>query len=229
MNQMLNYAVSYGSPLTEMLVAKLTCFYNKAILGKATRMIILLPMDNRISETDLHKTMFDEIVSIKFDAENVQFWSSKNLYKILHFMHSSSNLEYQNIYIDHGKIFQEIPPITDQSICVCGTLELIDTLRYVNKQLNTYCELPLLYDTQLVFYDFSIFFIPDDIRPDLQKLVRAVAKTYPTYIDIKTSYAIMSCLLAHLTAKINITVSPLNLKYVDINDNTMIRDFYTLI
>lgn len=228
MKLMLNYTLTYGSALTELLTAKLTCFYNKVILKQATRLTILMPEGNELSRAELHKQMFDEISVTKFDPTNTQYWITKNVHRLLHFTHSMLNTEYTHLFIDQGKILKEVEVPDEADIVACNTRSDHDLLSYVNKQLSTYCDLPSLDLEKLVFYDFSVYFISDDLRAPMQKLLKQVAASYPEYVDFSCSYAILSCLVAQLKQQKECNVMTLGQDPIDINSCGLIEDFYTL-
>ncbi len=229
MKPMLNYTLTYGSNLSELLTAKLTCFYNKVILKHATRLTVLMPKGNELSRAELHKQMFDEISVTKFDPTNTQYWNTKNLHHLLHFTHSTLNVEYAHVFIDQGKIIREVEIPDEADIVACNTLDDDDLLYYANRQLAEHCDLPLLDHEQLIFYDFSVYFIVDDLRFAMQKLIKQVVATYPEYVDMKCSYAILSCLVAHIKRQQECHVMILGDNPIDINSCGLIEDFYTLI
>ncbi len=229
MKLMLNYCLTYGSHLSELLTTKLTCFYNKVILKQATRLNVLMPDGNELSRAELHKQMFDEISVTKFDPTNTQYWQTKNLNHLLHFTHSTLNTMYTNVFIDQGKIIKDLDIPEDADIVACSTRIDDDLLGYANKQLSTYCDFPLLDSEHLVFYDFSAYFISDNLRSPMQKLLKQTALTYPEYIDFNCSYAILSCLIAQLKQQQEVNVVSLNIEPIDINTCGLIEDFYTLI
>ena len=226
---MMNYVISYGSTLSEVLTAKLTAFYNKIILQESTRLIVLLPLDTELSRAELHKAMFDEIMVTQFDPTNTQFWNCKNLYKFLYFTHSTSNVVYQNVYTDYGKVFQEITFSEDADIFMARTLEDPNLVRYVNKMLHEHCDLPLLEDSEIILYDFSMFYVSDNARSTMQKLIQQTAQMYPEYVDGICSYAIMSCLVAHAKQQNQYQVHTINTTPTDIANSGLVEDFYTLI
>lgn len=229
MKPMLNYTLTYGSPLSELITAKLTCFYNKVILKHATRLSILMPEGNELSRAELHKQMFDEISVTKFDPTNNQYWITKNLHRLLHFTHSTLNTEYANIFIDQGKIFKELEIPDAADIVACRARDSDDLINYVNKQLATYSDLPSLDAEQLVSYDFSAYFISDNLRGPMQTLLQQVVTTYPEYIDHDCLYAILSCLVAQLKLQQEFQMISLEQNPIDINTCGLVEDFYTLI
>lgn len=228
MKVMLNYALTYGSNLSDVLVAKLTCFYNRIILQEATRLIILLPESEQLARADLHKNMFDEITVNKFDPTNTQFWSAKKLYQYLFFT-SSLNGEYAHVYIGHGKIAQAFDSPEQEDIVVANAIQNEELIQYVNKQLEAHCDLPLLEFGDLVLYDCSVFFISDNLRADFQNLLKQVATTYPEYVDDECASAILSCIIAHLKKSKQFSVKSLKQNVIDISHSGLIEDFYTLI
>ncbi len=229
MKLMLNYIRSYGTELRDALIAKLTCFYNKIILQQSTRLIVLLPLNTEMERAELHKTMFDELMTVRFDPTDAQFWSARNIKKFLYFTHSCSNVDSKNIYVDHGKIFKNIDMPEEGDIVVAHTKDDPNLIRHINKQLSVHCDLPALPDEEIVFYDFSLCFISDEIRADLQKILKKIVTTYPEYVDEICSYAIMSCVTARLKKQHNIKVLTLDEEPVSILSCGLIEDFYTLI
>lgn len=229
MNLMLNYTLMYGSPLSELLTAKLTCFYNKVILQYATRLTLLMPEGNSLSRAELHKQMFDEIVVTKFDPTNTQYWNTKNLHRFLHFTHSTLNVQYNHVFIDEGRIFKSLEIPSEANLVACNTRSDDDLIRYVNKQLSSHCDLPLLDSDNLVFYDFSAYFIADDLRATIQKFLKQIVVSYPEYVDDKCSYAIMSCIVAHAIQQKKFEVTNLNIEPLSIVSSGLVEDFYTLI
>jgi hypothetical protein len=229
MKLMMNHVISYGSTLSEVLTSKLTAFYNKVLLEESNRMIVLLPLGTELSRAELHKAMFDEIMVTQFDPTSTQFWNCKNIYKFLYFTHSSTNVSHHNIYIDYGKVFRDITFLDEADMFMARSLEDPDLIRYVNKMLNEHCDLPLLDDSEIAFYDFSLFYISDDARLPIQKLIQQTAKMYPEYVDILCSYAILSCLVAHAKQQNQYRVETMDEIPVDIANCGLVEDFYTLI
>lgn len=229
MKIMMNYVLSYGSSLSDVLIAKLTCFYNKVLLEESTRLIFLLPESTKLARADLHKSMFDEIIVSKFDPTNTRFWNVKKLYHYLFFTLSAMNTDYQHLYIGHGKIAKTIDLPEGKDIIVANSLENEDIIQYTNKQLEAHCDLPLLDSEDLILYDCSVFFISDDLRASFQGLIGQIVKTYPEYIDDLCSYAIISCVMAHLMKTEQFSIHVLEQDITDISDCGLIEDFYTLI
>lgn len=188
-----------------------------------------MPEGNSLSRAELHKQMFDEISVTKFDPTNTQYWNTKNIHRILHFVHSTLNTEYKNVFIDQGKIVKELYIPDEADFVACNVLKDDDLLNYANKQLAAYCDFSLLDIEQLIFYNFSVFYISDDCRPSMQKMLKQVTATYPEYIDEKCSYAILSCLVAQVKQQQECRVIILEQDPVDINSNSLVEDFYTLI
>lgn len=228
MNITLNYALIYGSPISEVLVAKLTSFYNKAILNYATKMIFLMPDHSSMDRADLHKAMFDELVVAKFDPAKRSFWDTKELYKFVCFLNMGSSLENKNCYIDHGKLFKKIE-LPDADLVVARNLDDIDNIRHANSMLSKHCGLPSLSDSELVLYDFSFCYMSDDLQSDLRQSLKKIIQTYPEYIDTLSNYSIISCAFNHLMKAKNYTVETLKETPQDITHSPMINDFYTLI
>jgi len=229
MNLMMTYVLPYGSTLSEVLAAKLTAFYNKIILKESTRLIVLLPNDTELKRAELHKSMYDEIMVTQFDPTNTQFWNCKSIYKFLYFTHSTMNTSYENVYIDQGKIFPDMTFLDGADIFTARTLEDPDLIRYVNKMLNEHCDLPLLDDSQVVFYDCSIFYVSDNARLTMQKLLKQAATMYPEFVDTLCAYAIISCLIAHAKQQEDYRVENMDEEAVDIGTCELLEDFYTLI
>ncbi len=229
MKLMLNYALIYGSALSEVLAAKLTAFYNKVILQQPTRSIFLLPMDMNISKADLHKAMFDEMSVIKFDPTSASFWNTRILYKILCFTNLASSLEYCNVYIDHGKIFKDVSLSPETDILVARTDENISIVRQMNKELQEHCDMPLLDNSELTSYDFSLCYLSDDVQPVMHKAIKKVVRSYPGYIDTPHCYGILSCLAAHAKRENNVSISCLDQTPIDITHSQLLEDFYTLV
>lgn len=188
-----------------------------------------MPEGNQLNRAELHKQMFDEISVTRFDPTNTQYWNTKNLHRLLHFTHSTLNTEYSNVFVDQGKILKELDIPDGTDMLACNIQKDDDLLNYANKQLSTYCDLPLLDSEQLIFYDFSVYFISDDLRASMQKLLRQVIVTYPEYVDTKCSYAILSCLAAQMKQRQEYKIMILGQDPVDINSCGLIEDFYTLI
>lgn len=188
-----------------------------------------MPEGNELSRAELHKQMFDEISVTRFDPANPQYWKTKNLQRLMHFTHTTFNTDYANVLIDQGKILKKIEIPDHADIVGCNTRNDDDLINYVNKQLAAYCDLPLLDAEQLVFYDFSAYYISDDLRDPMQKSLKRVAATYPEYIDFECSYAIMSCLIAHLKQQREFHVMVLGEDAININSRELVEDFYTLI
>lgn len=229
MKLMLTYAMPYGSSLAEVLTSKLTAFYNKIILQESTKLIMLLPSDTQLSKAELHKAMFNEITVAQFDPTNAQFWKCKNLYKFLYFINSTANLEYNNIYIDYGKVFKTMPPVEDADILVANIGDDANLVRYINKQLHDHCDLPLLDDNQIVLYDFSAFYVSDNARVTISTLLKQVVEAYPEYVDTDSAYAILSCLVAHAQQQNQYKIETLNQNSINIANTGLVEDFYTIV
>jgi len=192
-------------------------------------MIQLLTHDERPYEADRAKMLYDELFISKFDPTKPQFWKTMNLIIFLYFINASDNVDQDNLYIDLGKIFTEIPSLEDsRSDIICSNIkEDIKLIRDVNKKLNEYCNMELLIDDDLVFYDYSICCLSDPVKSFLRPLIKSVCETYPEYVDADTSYAILSCLSAHAKNK-GFSVSDFDVHPKDINGSRLIDDFYVL-
>ncbi len=225
-NISLNSVIVYNAGVKEMVVSKLSAFYNKVLLENEARLIILLPPDVEIHKADRHKMTFDEVVVIKFNADNSSFWNVRNLAKFYYFTTSVTNIDKPNILLDYGKVFRNVPPISESAEIIAAyksdDTELMD---YVNQQLADNCGCKMLTREELQYYDFSAFYVSDETRAIIQGPLKNILQSYPKYIDSRCSYAIISWLVAHL--KVN--VRTLDMEYIDISDSELVEDFYTII
>ena len=219
----------YGWSLPKLMTAKLTCFYNKVILDCPCRMIQLLTTDERPYEADRAKMLYDELFIAKFDPTKTQFWQTMHLISFLYFLNASDSVDQDNLYIDMGKIFTEIPSLEDsRSDIICAnTKENVKLIRDVNKKLNEHCNIDLLDDDDLVFYDYSICYLSDPAKSFLRPMIKLVCEHYPEYVGIDASYAILSCLSAHAKNQ-GLSVSDFDVIPKDINNSRLIDDFYVL-
>ncbi len=222
----LNITTLYGSNVCDMIVSKLTAFYSKVILDCFTRLIIVMPLGSKIFSIDRQKELFDEVVVIKFNPENSIFWQTKNISNFYYFFSSVTNIDITNVYIDHGKIFHEIPIISDSTECAAAFMGEDPTImQHVNKQISSHCQLESIEPELLQYYDFSACYVSDETRSKLLKPLKSIVKKYPEYVDQACSYAIMSWLLAYL----QIPVRTLDKTPVNISTSELINDFYAII
>lgn len=223
---MLNYVMRYGASLQDLLIAKLTAFYNKLILKEKSRLIIMLPIHMKVHEVDRHKVTFDEVTVAKFDPADGQFWDTHKLVNYMYFL-SSFSLQMDNLYIDHGKVFA--PPIEvpedKEDIMVAGFFESAN-LKYIKQNLVT-----IGYDVPNDFplYDFSGLLISDKARMPLHMELKKVVNKYPEYVDQEACYVVLSYLVHVVAAEHDLTIGQVGKKAVDISECPMIEDFYVLL
>jgi len=231
MNQIiLNHVVYYGAELPDVLCAKLTVFYNKVILDCCCRIILLLSQEKKPYAADKHKELFDEVVVTKFDPTRTQFWSTVSLYKFLYFINYSDCSNNENLYIENGKIFTQMPDISQNmsDIVAARKLEDIEVLKYTSQKLYEYCDLEPLPEDELVSYDFSMAYLTDKARTYLRQELKKITEHYHEYIDETMAHAIMSYLACY-GKKSGLAVGDFGLIPVNIRGSKLIEDFYVLI
>lgn len=229
METILNMCMFYRSSVEEMMISKLTSFYNKTILASPVRIIILMPIGTKPFLADRHKMIYDEIITARFDPTDKQFWNCRGIIKYFYFSFSSLSLDNRHVYLDTGKIFPQLPESFDGDIGVAGRMEDPELMRYVNEKLSIHCDLPPVSDEDLEMYDFSLYYGSEEANKHMQSILKRVLKSYPEYMDTRCVYAIMSCIAAHLKDTLDLTTESYDLTPVDINNSPMVEDFYTII
>jgi len=224
----LNFITHYNATLRDLVCSKLTIFWHKAILDYPCRVVQLIEEGKEPYSIDRHKFLYDEISVIKFNSSDQRWWLTEPVVRCLYFINSSDINNNDNYYIDIGKIFLTIPDVPKHDIM--GALKIEDErlIRFVNKQLNKFCDFPLLNTEDLIFYDFSIMYLSDKGKTYARENLKIVYQSYPSYIDTKCFFAIMSCLCGH-AKKENLSSGIFNINPININNSKLVEDFYILL
>ncbi len=222
----ITHIMQYDAPVKELIISKLALFHSKVILNQFTRLIVLMPMESQIHRTDKHKSMFDEIITVRFNSADSHFWNNRCLYRFYYYMNSLTDIDNDCIYVDYGIILPNVPEISSSSqIVAANKADDSSIMEYINEQMHSKCGFEKLKSESLQYYDFSIFHISDETRNEFSRNVKKIIKAYDNYIDQKCAYAILSWLCCYLS----ISVRGLDMLPVNITHSDAVDDFYTII
>jgi hypothetical protein len=226
MDLMLNYVMRYGSSLQEILVSKLTAFYNQLVLKYPSRLIIMMPYSMKIHQVDRHKVTFDEVTVVKFNPADTQFWNTSRLVYFLYYL-SSFGMSTKHLYIDYGKVFPQLD-VPDElgDVLVAGDYTPNpETLEKVQNKLD------VLGFENLTFpiYHFGVFHAADSCRALFQSELKQILEHYDEFVNEDTCYILLSYALSNIEQKQEVTVTELGELPADISGCPMVDDFYVLI
>jgi hypothetical protein len=223
MEVMLDYVMRYGSSLQDILISKLTAFYNSAILQYPSRLLIVMPNHMKIHQVDRHKVSFDEVAVIKFDPSNPNFWRSGRLAYYVYYL-SALGVDRQHIYIDYGKVFRYLQPPQDSNAVFMAA-----TYPIAQEKVAAYLGKLGAPETTFPIYHCGCFSVPDILRSSLQKITKELMEQYTEYVDEEACYVLMSYALFKCQAETPFKIELLNEVPIDIANNSMVEDFYVLV
>ncbi len=212
MDLMLNYVMRYGSSLEEILISKLTAFYNHLVLKYPSRLIIMMPKHMKVHQVDRHKTTFEEVSIVKFDPSNSQFWNTSRLVYFLYYL-SSFGMSTKHIYVDYGKVFSELDIPEDHGSVIVANAEFKPSdaaLDAVKEKLDDVEGIPL--------YHFGAFYAADDVRTRIYLELKNLIDTYDTFVDEDTCYILLSYVLSKVSMDGDFEVTNLDLIPANIID-----------
>lgn len=229
MNVMLDYVMRYGSSLQDILVSKLTAFYNSLVLPFPSRLLIVMPNYMKVHQADRHKITYDEVAVIKFDPSNTHFWQTGRLAYFLYYL-SSLTVEKQHVYIDYGKVFRYFqPPPEGCSVFVAGELNEKSDQEKIRLAIEKLETLLGFKPDDFPLYHFGCLFVEDSIKGPLQQIIKDLITHYDSYVDEETCYVLLSYALAKCKEQIKFEVTTLNEIPINIADCPMVEDFYVLV
>lgn len=228
MELMLNYVMRYGSSLQEILVSKLTAFYNHLVLKYPSRLIVMMPYSMKVHQVDRHKVTFDEVAVIKFNPADAQFWHTSRLVYFFYYL-SSFGLSTKHLYIDYGKVFPHLKIPDEHGNALVAYSDYKPSKIVLEDTTDRLCELGFEDLGDFPLYHFGAFYADDSIRNLVHLELKEIISKYNSFISEESCYILLSYVLAKIARDNEISVTELGIRPTDISDCPMVDDFYVLI